>query len=875
MLEPRALSRSPTSSGGEPRPTGGRGWVFARLLFLVLLASSLFAPVAAHSEKAASPEPRMVVEARELVYDETKNTVSARGNVQIYYKGRLLEADRVTYDRASGRIRAEGNARLTEPDGAVERAASFDLTDDFKNGFIQSLEADTANNTHFGAPHAERRGDANGQATIFDYGTYTACDACKDDPSKPRLWQIHAKRIIHDGVEKMIYYEDASLEFLDIPVAYMPYWSSPDPTVKRKSGLLMPTTTYGSYVGYGFGIPIYWAISPDKDLTVTPTYFTKQGPLLKGEYRQRFETGSFVILAEGTKPNDRGAFPSPPYGASNLKYRGAVESRGEFYPNDYWKFGWDVTALSDRYFLQDYRQQNPLYGNLFFRERSSTVYLTGQGDRSYFDVRGYYFQGLAPNDLQSQLPTAHPITDYNRAFDVDPYKTMGIGGQITLDANFTSTSAQIADYESIQPRTLDLFNGLYTVCQIYSPVANRSLSNCLLRGIGGSYESGTVQASWKRRVIDPVGGVWTPFAFARFAGSYLDYNTTETAPVYNSLYQPIPNAAQGLFVNGADNAFRGQATPGVGVDWRYPLVARSAAGALVVEPIAQIIARPNQSSIPSLVNMDAQSLVFDDSNLFEWNKFSGYDRFETGTRVNYGGQATFTFNNGAYVNGLVGQSAQVAGQNPYASPDAANVGLSSGLDNHVSDIVGRLVVSPISPITFIAKARFDPSDFSARRLDGFASIKLDPLSFEAHYANYEAQQLIGFDKRRQGLALNAKYNLTKNYFVSGTVTFDMSRYLYNNLTPYPTLTTTYTGVNLQGAAPVFSVAAMGFGGGYQDECTTFLVNYTSNYQQQTNTGLPARNQTVMVSLQLRTLGSVSFNQALSSVTMNDGVRTQP
>jgi LPS-assembly protein len=148
-------------------------------------------------------------------------------------------------------------------------------------------------------------------------------------------------------------------------------------------------------------------------------------------------------------------------------------------------------------------------------------------------------------------------------------------------------------------------------------------------------------------------------------------------------------------------------------------------------------------------------------------------------------------------------------------------------------------------------------------------------SFEAHYANYEAQQLLGFDKRRQGLALNAKYNLTKNYFVSGTVTFDMSRYLYNNLTPYPTLTTTYTGINLQGAAPVFSVAAMGLGGGYQDECTTFLVNYTSNYQQQTNTGLPARNQTVMVSLQLRTLGSVSFNQALSSVTMNDGVRTQP
>ncbi len=552
-----------------------------------------------------------------------------------------------------------------------------------------------------------------------------------------------------------------------------------------------------------------------------------------------------------------------------------MESRGEFYPNDYWKFGWDVTALSDRYFLQDYRQQNPLYGNLFFRERSSTVYLTGQGDRSWFDARAFYFQGLAPNDLQSQLATAHPITDYNRAFDVDPYKTMGIGGQITLDANFTSTSAQIADYEFIQPRTLDKFNGLYTVCQIYSPTPNRANSNCLLRGIGGNYEAGTVEASWKRKLIDPVGGVWTPFAFARFSGSYLAYNTTDTAPVYNQTLQPIPNAAQGLFVNGADDTFNGQATPGAGVEWRYPLVARTAMGALVVEPIGQVIARPNQSSIPSLVNMDAQSLVFDDSNLFEWSKFSGYDRFETGTRVNYGGQGTFTLNNGGYVNALVGQSAQVAGQNPYATPDAANVGLSSGLNNRVSDVVGRLTFSPMSSITFITKALFDPATFAARRVDGFASIKLDPLTLDAHYANYVSQPEIGFDKRRQGLAFNAKYELTKNYFVAGTVTFDMSRYLYNNLTPYPTLTTTYTGVNLQGTAPLFSVAALGFGGGYQDECTTFLVNYTSAYQLQLNTGLPARNQTLMVSLQLRTLGSVNFNQTLGAVTMNDGVRSQP
>jgi len=837
--------------------------------------------------QSSEPAPRMVVEARELDYDQTKNVVAAKGNVQIYYKGRLLEADRVTYDRNTSRVTAEGHARMTETDGTVAHAERFDLTDDFKAGFIESLQADTADNTQFSAPHAERRSDGDKQTTVYERGVYTACEACKDDPSKPRSWRVTAKRIVHDNTEKMVYYEDATIEFLDIPVAYLPYWSAPDPSVKRKSGFLSPAARYGSRLGYGVGLPYFWAIAPDVDLTVTPTYFTKQGAFLSTEFRQRFENGAYDIHAQGAHVENPSAFAAAPLGAGDRKWRGAVESKGEFDLNDHWKFGWDGALLSDRYFLQDYVQQNPLYGNLFFRERSSTVYLTGKSENSFFDISAFHFQGLSPNDLQSQLPSVHPMIDYNRAFDIAPEKTFGLGGVVTLDANFTSTSAKIADFESIQPRTLDQFNGLYTVCQIYAPAANRAQGGCLLRGVGGDYEAATIEASWKRKAIDPVGGVWTPFAFARFSGSYLNYNTTDWAPVYNSqaqqpipnIYynqalQPIPNIAQGLFVNGADNRFHGLATPGIGVDWRYPIVARGPLGNMVVEPIAQIVARPNQSSIPSLVNMDAQSLIFDDSNLFEWNKFSGYDRFETGTRLNYGGQATLTANNGGYLNAMMGQSRQIAGENAYATPDAANVGLSSGLDKRASDVVGRVAVSPFPELTFVAKGRFDPQTFNARRVDGFASLKLDPITFEAHYANYEAQPLIGFDKRRQGLAFNSRYDLTKHYFVFGNVTFDMTRYLYDTVTSNPYLYSTLAGVNVTGTAPVFSVAAMGIGAGYRDECTTFLVNYTSNYQPQAGTNLPARNQTIMVTLQLRTLGSISFSEGLGSVLTNDGIKGQ-
>jgi LPS-assembly protein len=828
-------------------------------------AGVLATPAAAAPQDAGA---RMVVEAKEMVYDEKRNIVTAEGKVQILYKGRLLEADRVVYDRNTSRVYAEGHAQLTERDGTIARADRFDLTDDFKTGFIESLQVDAANNTHFSSPRAERADDV----TTFEMGAYTACEACKDDPSKPRTWQLKAKRIIHDNAEKTIYYEDASFELFGVPVAYVPFWSSADPTVKRKSGFLTPVITYRSQLGAGFGVPYFWAISPDADLTITPTVFSRQGPFLTGEFRKRFENGAFTFRAEGTHVGDQSAFAIAPYGAGDRQWRGALQTRGEFAPNDRWRAGWDITALSDRFFLQDYKQYNYLLQNYFFREASSTIFLTGQGPRSFFDMRGYYFQVLSPNDVQAQQPVVHPVTDYNRVFDIDPARTAGIGGQVEIDANVTSTSANVANYESINPRTLDSVYGLYNVCQLYQRSTIPANSQCLLRGVGGNYEHATLSGAWKRKVIDPVGGVWTSFAFARFVGSYLDYDRQGLFPIYNNSWQPIPNYAQGFFFDGQDQRFRGQALPGVGAEWRYPLLARSPLGGVVVEPIVQLVARPNQTSIPSLVNMDAQSLVFDDSTLFEWSKFSGYDRFETGVRLNYGGQATMSLANGGFVNAMVGQSSQIAGANSYATADAANVGLDSGLNSRVSDIVGRFAFAPASFVTFIAKGRFDKDNLVAKRIDLFSTINFDPITFQLQYANYASQPAIGFDVRRQGMSATGRYDLTKNYFLNGTVTFDMSRYLYNGLTALPSVFTTYTGTNLIGAAPVFSVAALGAGVGYHDECATLMVNYSQIYQPQAYTGLPARNQSVMVSLQFRTLGEARFNYGLGSVLVNDGVR---
>ena len=99
---------------------------------------------------------------------------------------------------------------------SVTYADRFDLTDDFKNGFVDSLRVDTADKTHFSAARAERSGGRNDRLRQRHlYGLR----ALQGPSRKPPLWQVRAKRIIHKNDEQMIYFEDADLEFLGVPIA--------------------------------------------------------------------------------------------------------------------------------------------------------------------------------------------------------------------------------------------------------------------------------------------------------------------------------------------------------------------------------------------------------------------------------------------------------------------------------------------------------------------------------------------------------------------------------------------------------------------------------------------------------------------------------
>ena len=148
---------------------------------------------------------------------------------------------------------------------------------------------------------AQRADRTAGNYTVLQNGVYTACEACKNDPKKPPLWQVRAARIIHDQSEKMLYFEDARVEFFGVPLAWVPFMSAPDPTVKRKSGFLFPTVSDTTQYGFGVEVPYYWALAPNADITVSTMATTRQGELFQGEWRHRLMDGAYSIKGPGPK----------------------------------------------------------------------------------------------------------------------------------------------------------------------------------------------------------------------------------------------------------------------------------------------------------------------------------------------------------------------------------------------------------------------------------------------------------------------------------------------------------------------------------------------------------------------------------------------
>jgi LPS-assembly protein len=781
------------------------GFILAGALELAWIAPASAQSFTYNPRPPKPPRPpapnngQMLVQAVEVDYDYNNQRVSAVGNVQMFYNGTSVEADKVIYDQKTKRLHAEGNIRLTDAEGRITYANIMDLSDDYRDGFVDSLRVDTEDQTRMAATRADR---SAGNYTVFENGVYTACAPCKDDPKKPPLWQVKGARIIHNQEERMLYFENAQLEFFGVPMAYLPYFSTPDPTVKRKTGFLMPSYTSAS--GYGFGVdtPFYWALAPDYDMTITPRVTTRQGVLGQVEFRQRLLDGSYQIRAYGIDQLDPGAFAGQP---GDRQFRGGIDTKGQFAINDKWVWGWEGVLLTDYAFFSDYRlaqYRDPLSSFLSLpTEAISQLYLTGVGNRSFFDARAIYYLSFSGD--QDKVPVIHPVIDYNNVINSNIF-----GGELSYKTNFTSLTRTTAAFDPITT----LANTAGLCLNVSADPLARTPSQCVLRGMPGTYTRASAEVQWRKSFTDPIGQIWTPFAILR--ADAIDASISNQPGVSNFL--PV----------GDTQALR--AMPAVGLEYRYPFINVQPWGTTTVEPIAQVIIRPNETYAGKLPNEDAQSMVFDTSNLFVVDKFSGYDRIEGGGRANVGVQATTQFDRGGAINVLFGQSYQLFGLNSFAVADATNTGLDSGLATQRSDYVARVNYSPNRTYTFSTRARFDEATMNVNRFEAEGKATFDRWSVSMMYGNYAAQPQLGYLTRREGLLGSAAVKIAANWVVSGAARFDLEA---NKVNQYIV------------------------GAGYVDDCFVLAANYVTSYNYSAGIAPPTLNHTFMLQIGLRTIAN--------------------
>ncbi len=448
MAELSRLPPSPRLSAMTPPPAGGRRYSPFLLIACFSAASAyaadesareLSSPFAPDAKPIYSDKEPVLLEASEMEYLQEQSTVIASGKVAVTQGDTVVLADSLSYDQNKNLVVARGNVSMLEPSGNVLFADTLELKDDMKAGVIREFRARLSDNSLLAARGA-RKLDEN-RMELFK-AVYSPCliTCNKDKSSNNPQWQVKANRVLVDDLDQTVTYDDAWMEVYGLPVLYSPYFSHPTPNADNQSGLLAPEYKHSDNLGSVVKIPVYFALSPDKDVTITPIVTSMEGLVMAGEYRQMLDTGNFAFDGSITQPKDRDALGTR---SSGKEIRGHINGKGKFYVGEDYDWGFDIHRATDDTYLRRYNFSND---TLLTSKIYAEGFRFGGYERSYATIRGLAFQGLTQQDDKDRIPLITPLVDFN--FESDPGKynsrVFVTGGAMALTRDTGAQSRRVS-----------------------------------------------------------------------------------------------------------------------------------------------------------------------------------------------------------------------------------------------------------------------------------------------------------------------------------------------------------------------------------------------------------------------------------------------
>lgn len=337
------------------------------------------------------------------VYLEGNERLVATGNVEAMYDGRRLRAQGIIYDRREDRLILSGPVIIQEGEETVILADSGEIDQDLENGILRGARIVMGDHVQLAARELNRSG---GRFNQLEKVAVTSCRVC--ETGRPPLWQIRARRVIHDQEAQQLYFEDAQFRVMDTPIFYLPRLRLPDPTLERATGFLVPSLYNSSLLGFGARIPYFVKLGDHKDITITP-FLTNETRTLELRYRQAFKRGRIEF---------QGAFSDDDFGAKDR--RGYIFGGGEFHLPDDLVLRFDVEAVSDDTYLLDYSysEKDRLDSEIEVERVKRDSYLRGAIT---------YFHTLRVGEANSTLPTIVGNAEYERR-----YHPRRLGGEFRL-----------------------------------------------------------------------------------------------------------------------------------------------------------------------------------------------------------------------------------------------------------------------------------------------------------------------------------------------------------------------------------------------------------------------------------------------------------
>jgi LPS-assembly protein len=443
------------------------------------------------AESRAAPEEEVTFSAAQLDYDDQADIVTATGDVRMFRNGARLRADKVTWNRQSGEVRATGNVAVVNANGDKAYGDAIALTDELHDGVADNMLLVLANGGRLAAKHGERKGEI----TVLNHAAYTPCRVETDSgcPKRPS-WQINAVRVVVDEGRHRISYRDARLSLFGMTVLALPALSHPDGSDADQggSGILLPNIQLSKSNGFEIALPYYFQLAPNRDLTITPHVYTNILPALEAQYRALTGNGAYQIQGMATYSPRLSATSAAATTTANEDnaFRGYIDANGTWQFGPYWTVHGSLRLASDRTFMKRYYISND-------DRLRSTVQAERIDNNSYLSVAGWFVQELRPGYAQGQQPIALPQLDYRRRF-ADPL----LGGTFTAQINslaLTRTGGQDTqrafaglrwDLRTLTPIGQEVTFTAYGRADIYHTDDSLATATGLYRGVDGWHGRG-------------------------------------------------------------------------------------------------------------------------------------------------------------------------------------------------------------------------------------------------------------------------------------------------------------------------------------------------------------------------------------------------